>query len=411
MKSLRNPVGPISKLPRDLQLLFWSLFLWSFGYGLYNYVWPLFLRDLNANPSEVGLVFAIGFLSIAASMVPGGILANKYELRMLLMIGWAMSLPAPLLYYYARTWTDVIPGIILLQVSGFNIPAFNAYIAGVAERNRAGSSFGVVWASAPLGFVFSPAIGGVLLAWISIREIFLISFVLFAVSTIVLFWMRPQPPSAKDAGSYRLEAPRSVPEVVLLVLLTGAAIAFSMASPFLPLFFHDILSLTPSMIQVLGSIQALGQTAFAIVLGRRADKRSRGEVISLGLLLSAASLAGIILTKNLLFALPLVFFFGSTRASSYILYSILATIRSGGTRAGRYGFYLTLESLGLMTGSYLGGFFYSMNPTTGFVVVVVSLLPLALLAGATSFSGKGSSESTLGEKSETPVAPSQGYVK
>src|SRR5216683_3459174 len=35
-------------LPRDLRLLFFSLFLWTFGLGVYNYVWSLYLTQLNA---------------------------------------------------------------------------------------------------------------------------------------------------------------------------------------------------------------------------------------------------------------------------------------------------------------------------------------------------------------------------
>ena len=336
-------------------------------------------------------------------MIPGGILANRYELRLILILGWAMSLPVPLLYYYAKTWTDVIPGIILLQASGFNIPAFNAYIAGSSEKKRTGASFGIVWASAPLGFVFSPAIGGALLARVSIREIFILSFVLFALSTVLLFWIRPQPPSKRDARQSKLEIPRSISEATLLLVLTGAAIAFSIASPFLPLFFHDVLSLAPGTIQVLGSIQALGQTAFAVLLGRRADMRSRGGAIAMGLVMAATGLAGIILTKNLLFALPLVFFFGSSRASSYIAYSILATIRSGATRAGQYGFYLTLEDIGFIVGSYLGGYLYTVNAFSGFIVSVGVLLLLALIAGVTSFAVKTSVDLAPDEMSKTVV--------
>ncbi len=388
MRMLPSPLAPIQRLPRDLRLLFWSLFLWSFGYGLYNYVWPLFLQDLNANSADVGLVFSIGFVAVAATMIPGGILANKYELRILLIIGWALSLPVPLLYYYARTWTDVLPGIILFQASGFNLPAFNAYIAGVGSRDRTGSSFGTIWASAPLGLVFSPAVGGALLTWFSIRQIFLLSFVLFAISTLVLFGMRKQPPSPTDASRYRLEIPRSSPEVILLLFLAGAAVAFSMASPFLPLFFHDVVSLNAVAIQVLGSLAALGQTIFAVLLGRRADMRSRGQTMALGLGVSAIGLLGILLTKSLLFAVPLVFLFGSARASSYVAYSILATIRPGATRAGQYGFYLTLESLGFVTGSYLGGFLYSVNTASGFALAVVLFLLLASTAAVTSFKVK-----------------------
>jgi MFS family permease len=318
-------------------------------------------------------------------MIPGGILANKYDLRLLLIIGWAMSIPPPLMYYFAKSWVDVIPGVVLLQVSGFNIPAFNAYIAGATVGKRTGSSFGYVWASAPLGGAISPAVGGVLLYWISIRQIFILSFAFFTVSTLILFFMRKQPARKQDAHRYKLEFPRSKPEVTLLLFLTGSAIAFDLAYPFLPLLFHDAMNLTPSTVQELGAIQALGQTVFAILLGRRADIGRRGITMALGIIAAAFGLGGIIITRSLFFAFPLVFFFGSARASSYVAYSILATIRQDATRGGQYGFYLTLESLGFVAGSYLGGLLYSASLTDGFIVAVGSFLSLALIVGLTGF--------------------------
>ncbi|HEX4921237.1 MAG TPA: MFS transporter, partial [Candidatus Bathyarchaeia archaeon] len=353
-------------MPRDLQLLFWSLFLWSFGFGLYNFVWPLFLQDLNANPGQVGLVFAVGFVAIGATMIPGGILANKYDLRLLLIIGWAMSIPPPLMFYFAKSWIDVIPGIVLFQASGFNVPAFNAYIAGATVAKRTGSSFGYVWASAPLGGAISPAVGGVLLSWISIRQIFILSFAFFTVSTLILFFMREQPARQEDVHRYKLEFPRSGPEAILLLFLTGSAVAVSLASPFLPLLFHDAMRLTPSTVQELGAIQALGLTLFAVLLGRRADIGRRGMTMALGVSAAAFGLGGIVFTRSLFFAFPLVFLFGSARASSYVAYSVLATIRPGATRGGQYGFYLTFESLGFVVGSYLGGILYYDSLTGGF---------------------------------------------
>ncbi|PWT76775.1 MAG: hypothetical protein C5B60_03685 [Chloroflexi bacterium] len=385
-----NPLRPIQGLPRDLRILFWSLFLWSFGYGLYNFVWPLYLQDLNADPGQVGLVFAIGFVAIAASMIPGGILANKYDLRLLLIIGWAMSIPPPLMYYFARSWMDVIPGIVMFQASGFNVPAFNAYIVGATVAKKTGSSFGYVWASAPLGGAISPAVGGLLLGWISIREIFILTFAFFTISTIILFLARKQPARKEDAHRYKLEFPRSRPEVTLLVFLAGSAVAFSLASPFLPLFFHTTMSLTPSTIQELGAVQALGQTVFALFLGRKADLGRRGMTMAMGVAASALGLGGIILTRNLFFAFPLVFFFGSARASSYVAYSVLGTIRSDATRGGQYGFYLTLESLGFVAGSYLGGMLYATSTTSGFTIAAGSFLTLALLVAVSGFKVRSS---------------------
>ena len=390
-----NPLRPIQGLPKDIRLLFWSLFLWSFGLGLYNFVWPIFLQDLSANPAEVGFVFAIGFFAIGATLIPGGILANKYELRLLLIIGWAMSIPPPLMYYFARSWTDVIPGIVLLQASGFNVPAFNAYIAGAILGKRTGSSFGYVWASVPLAGAISPAVGSILLDWISIRQIFIFSFAFFTVSTLILFFLRKQPARKEDAHRFRLEFPRSKPEATLLLFLTGSAIAYSLASPFLPLLFHDAMNLTPSTVQELGSIQALGQTAFAILLGRKADKGGKGLTMSLGVTFAAFGLGGIILSRSLFLAFPLVFLFGSARASSYVAYSILATIREDATRGGQYGFYLTFESLGFVVGSYLGGLLYSASLADGFTLALGLFFSLSFVVGVTRFSVRRNSDSSI----------------
>ena len=375
-----NLLASVQSLPRDLRLLFLSLFLWTFGLGLYNYIWPLYLRDLQASPSDVGLVFSIGFLALALSMIPGGILANKYELKALLIIGWAMSIPPPLMYYFARTWTDVLPGITLLQVSGFNVPAFNAYIAGAADKAKSASNFGITWASAPLGVVFSPLVGSILLNWISLRGIFVLTFVFFSISTMVLFFIKPQPPLESDARSPRLEFPKSRREGFLLLYLAGAALAWSVASPFIPLYFQDALSLGPSIILLLGALQSLGAAVFAILLGRRADARSQGGTMALGLLLSSTGLVGVILTRNLLLALPLVFLIGSARAPSLVAYSILSTVRKGASRAGQFGFYLTLESLGFVSGSYLGGLLYTLTPLSIFYITSGSFIALAILA-------------------------------
>ena len=375
-----NLLASVQGLPRDLRLLFLSLFLWTFGLGLYNYIWPLYLRDLQASPSDVGLVFSIGFLALALSMIPGGMLANKYELKALLIIGWAMSIPPPLMYYFARTWTDVLPGITLLQVSGFNVPAFNAYIAGAADKAKSASNFGITWASAPLGVVFSPLVGSILLNWISLRGIFVLTFVFFSISTMVLFFIKPQPPLESDARSPRLEFPKSRREGFLLLYLAGAALAWSVASPFIPLYFQDALSLGPSIILLLGALQSLGATVFAILLGRRADARSQGGTMALGLLLSSTGLVGVILTRNLLLALPLVFLIGSARAPSLVAYSILSTVRKGASRAGQFGFYLTLESLGFVSGSYLGGLLYTLTPLSIFYITSGSFIALAILA-------------------------------
>ena len=373
-------LSSIRNLPRDLRLLFLSLFLWTFGLGLYNYVWPLYLKGLNATPGDVGLVFSIGFLAVAVTMIPGGILANKYELKALLIIGWAMAIPPPLMYYFATSWPDVIPGVLLLQFSAFNLPAFYAYIAGASNPATRATNFGATWASFPLALVFSPLVGSALLTLVSVRQIFLLTFLFFTVSTLILFLMRSQPPIRDQAQALKLEVPKSRREKSILFYLAGAAIAYSVTVPFVPLYLQDITGLSVQVIQLLGAAQALGTTLFGIYLGRRGDFHGKGETIAIGMLSSSIGLVGVLLVRSLFILSPIVFLVGAARAPSPVVYSMLSTGREKASRAGQYGFYLTVENLGFVAGSYIGGFLYTIDPIIMFSTTSASFLALGLFA-------------------------------
>lgn len=379
MRSL-NFLASIQALPRDLRLLFFSLFLWTFGLGVYNYVRSIYLRNLGALPEQVGLVYSIGFIAAAASMIPGGLLANKYELRTLIIISWAMSLPPPVMFYYAHAWPDVIPGLLTLQVSGFSLPAFNAYISTASGQGKMASSFGVVYAAAPLGIVLSPAVGGSLLNRLQIRDLFLVSFALFTVSTLVLFLVKRQSPLETDRNHPLIELPKSALEKTILLVLAGDAIAYSITSYFLPFFFQDIYKLTSIQVQLLGAVQSFGGAVLAILLGRWTSTRNAGGTMATGFLLVSGGVAGIAVMNSPFLAVPMVFLFGTGRAPSLVGYSILGGLKKGGSRGGRFGLYLTFEQLGYVIGSLIGGFLYALSPVTILEVTFVSFLALAGLS-------------------------------
>ncbi len=366
-------------LPRDLRLLFLSLFLWTFGIGLYSYIWPLFLRDIGANSSQVGIVFSLGFLAAALTMIPGGLLANKYDLKPLIIIGWALSIPVPIMYYFAHSWTEAIPGFLLLQLTAFNLPAFNAYIAASAQ-GRVSRGFATTYSAAPLGIVLSPAVGGLLLTWLTVRDLFLLSAVVFIFSTIALIPIKAQPPLQQDSNSKIIEAPHTRPEKTLLIYIVAVAVAFSLFQPFLPLYYHDLLSLNTLQVQLVGAVQSLGGATLAILLGRRAENSGKGRSIALGLLLTTVGLFALIVLRNPFLSIPFIFLVGGARAPAYVAYSALSSLGPNSSRGGRYGLYLTLESLGLALGPYIGGFLFSISEVSVLATTAVSYIALAGLA-------------------------------
>ncbi len=376
-----NLLGSVQSLPRDLRLLFLALFLWTFGLGVYNFVWPLYLTQLNANPEQVGLVASVGAVSAAVSMIPGGILASKYDAKILLILGWAGSIPCPLLFYYAGVWPDVIPGLVLLQVTAFNLPAMNLFIAELADKTKTSSAFGAVYSAVPMGLIVSPALGGLLLNWVSIRELFWVTLAFWTVSTLMLLPVKPQPPHGIDSNARLLELPKSRLEIAILLLLFGGAAALSITSPsYLPLFLRGHYGLTDSQINLLGSFQALGSAVFTILLGRWAATRNEGSTIAKQLLLVAGGIVGILFAGSPFLLVPLVFLVGGARAPSPVAYSLLSRVRKGKSRTGQFGFYLTFEQLGFVMGALIGGSLYSRSPESVFITTTLALLLLAILS-------------------------------
>jgi MFS family permease len=372
-------LASLRSLPNDLKLIFLSLFLWTFGIGLYTYIWSLFLRDIGADSSQVGIVYFIGFLAAALTMMPGGLLANRYDLKPIIILGWVISIPAPIFYFYAHSWPQAIPGYILLQISGFNLPAMNAYIAASA-KDRASSAFGATYSAAPLGIVLSPAIGSLLLTWMDVRALFLISVAFFTLSTIVLLPIKAQPRIPQDNASPIIEIPRSRAERSLLLYIFAAAVAFGFTQPFLPLFYHDLLNLAKPQVQLAGAVQSLGAVAFAIFLGRRAEHSGKGRSIALGLLLVTLGMVALAVLRNPFLAVPFIFLAGGGRGPGYVAYSSVSSLTGTSTRGGRFGFYLTLETLGFAIGPYLGGYLYGINPVSIFAATAVCFVGLAAFA-------------------------------
>ena len=88
----------------------------------------------------------------------------------------------------------------------------------------------------------------------------------------------------------------------------------------------------------------------------------------------------IALAGSPLLVVPMVFLLGGARAPSYVAYSLLSNMREGKSRAGQFGFYLTFEQLGLVVGSFIGGFLYASNHTSILITTSILFVLLAALA-------------------------------
>ena len=367
-------------LNRDLRIIFLSNLLGAFGDGLYFYVWPLYIRDLGGTPGDVGIVYSVLGLASALTPLLGGFLADKYDRKKLMILGFAIWVPVPLMFSLVNDWSQLIlPSILYGCFIGG--PAASAYVATSAKKEKMAITFTTISGSWSLGYIFAPGIGSYLATIIGIRQVFRIGFILFVLATITLFFIRSQ-----HATTYSLESPKPSPlftsKNTLVWALFFAAIFFTMSlyRPCVPQFLEDVYWYDKFHVGILGSITFFGSFVFAIGLGKVGDKWKKATAILIALLLSVASVGLLISFRDFV----ILAFSSCLMGASYVIWSLMgALIGSLAPEASRGRWMSVAQTAALLAAfpsPYIGGILYEYSPYNPFLAAIVATPILAIIA-------------------------------
>src|SRR3989475_11261761 len=176
-----------------LLVIFITVFIDLVGFGIVIPVLPFYAQGtkFGATPREVGLLFAsYSVMQLIFAPVLGR-LSDKYGRRPVLLISLIGTSLGFLILGFATTLWMLFLGRIIDGISGGNISTAQAYIADVtAEEDRA-KGMGLIGAAFGLGFVFGPAIGGILSRW-GINVPFLFAGSLAFANAILLYFTLPE---------------------------------------------------------------------------------------------------------------------------------------------------------------------------------------------------------------------------
>jgi len=381
---------PSHLLNRDLALIFASNFFGSFGDGLYSYLLPVYMtRTLGTSSTEIGILYAIVNLFGASTLLLGGILADRYDPKKVMAVGWALWVPAPILFALARTWPEMILGMVFW---GFWLggPPTTSYVVRAADKNRLTLSFATLSAGWALGYVFSPAIGGYLASTVGMRVVFLLASTLYASAGIVLLFITSQRPA--DRVQIHSEQERSIFELlregkVLRLSILFALIMFNlmMFRPFISRFLADIYSYSEVEIGVLGSVLFFGAAFLGILLGRIGDRWRTRYALATALVFCSLSLALLLVSGDFCILAIALFLAGC----SYTMWSLMnAIIGSLAPEFSRARWASIPQAIGMFSSTiapFIGGVLYDVSPRYPFTIAIATMLVLSLLVATKIF--------------------------
>jgi MFS transporter, DHA1 family, tetracycline resistance protein len=177
-------------LTKPLIIIFVTIFIDLIGFGIAIPVLPAYAKnEFGATPLGIGWLIASYSIMQFLSTPFLGQLSDKYGRRPILFISLLGTSCAAMITGLSTSLWMLFAGRIFDGITGGNISTAQAYIADVTTRENRAKGMGLIGAAFGLGFVFGPAIGGILSKFGPSVPFFFVSGLALTNATALYFFL------------------------------------------------------------------------------------------------------------------------------------------------------------------------------------------------------------------------------
>ncbi|MGH2463258.1 MAG: MFS transporter [Candidatus Limnocylindria bacterium] len=380
---------------------------------------PWLVLELGGSAFQVGTVIALQFAPALFLAPIGGVLADRFDKRGLLLVTQALAmLQAATLFGLTVTgvveiWHIQLLALILGVTSAFDMPVRQSFVAEVVPREDLLQAIALNSASFNLARVVGPAIAGVALAVFGSAFNFGVNTLTYTAVLGGLLLINPATllrvpvplvrPSIRFSLVEGVRYAVSNPNVLWLLVLLGGMSIFAMNfQVLLPLFARFTLGLDAEGFGALFAVMGLGSLGGSLTLAFMGERRPRLRLILGGgvAFLAAEMVLGLVRVPAI--AYPVVALVGL--ASMLMVNTINASVQRSvpdELRGRVMALYVTVfAGSGPIGGLFAGGVAELLGPPAGFILgaAVASIFLLLAAWGLGVF--RPASEPPLGVPAE-----------
>ena len=348
-----------------LVIIFVTVFIDLLGFGIIIPLLPFYAESFGASAFTIGLLgTSFSLMQFLFSPVWGR-WSDRIGRKPIILVGLMGSCLSYLGLALSTSLALLFVSRIVGGIAGANIPTAQAYIADVTTPENRARGMGMVGAAFGLGFIFGPAIGGVLSRISPETPMWFASALCFA-NFVAAWFLLPESRSA-DASTRslgRMEAFRHAftkPTLLLLLALYFiVTLAFSGFEATFAIFSEARFGYTASTIgfvfAFIGVILAIVQ---GVLVGKVVKVVSERRLIPLAILAIALGIGLIPFVWNVptllgaLFVLAVGMGFNNPSLSSMV-----SRLADPNDQGGILGLASSLASLGRVVGPAAGGYLY-----------------------------------------------------
>jgi MFS family permease len=257
---------------------------------------PWLVLELGGSAFQVGTVIALQFAPALFLAPIGGVLADRFDKRGLLLVTQALAmLQAATLFglTYAgvvEIWHIQVLALILGITSAFDMPVRQSFVAEVVPRKDLLQAIALNSASFNLARVVGPAVAGIALALFGSAFNFGINTLTYTAVLVGLLLIDPKTlirvpkpaiqPSIRTSLSEGFQYAARTPSVLWLLVLLGGMSIFAMNfQTLLPLFARFTLEMDAGAYGALFAVMGAGSLVGSLVLAFMGESRPRLRLI------------------------------------------------------------------------------------------------------------------------------------
>ena len=132
------------------------------GFGIVLPLLPFYAARFGASGTEIGLLITVYSVAQLFLAPLWGRISDRVGRRPILILGLLGSAASYLVFAYAGTLAILFLSRIMAGIGGATVPVAQAYITDITPPERRAGNLGLIGAAFGLGFIFGPALGGIL---------------------------------------------------------------------------------------------------------------------------------------------------------------------------------------------------------------------------------------------------------
>lgn len=307
-------------------LIWFGQFISLIGTGLTIFSLGIYVYQQTGTAQSYVFILVCAFLPPFLLKPYGGILADRYDRRLMMIFG-DLGATLGLLFIFFMMLTGNIKlwqiyfGISFSSIfSAFQEPAYKALVTDLMPESQYAKAGGLMQLASSAQYLFSPFLAGILLTIIDIKIIFLIDAVTLLFASSIVIWIRKTLATRKIKQvnqNFMAELKEGIQAfschggVVNLVIITTLILFFVglLQSLFIPMLLNITTTKTVGISQ---SICASGALAGSLFIGLLGGKNKHIRTLSVALFISGIFFANLGLSTNIVYVTAAGFLFFAT---------------------------------------------------------------------------------------------------